>query len=209
MSKTVQVELPCRIEGEELELKGNLLAVKIEERKRLESERREMMRESKESIDAVKGEIDGLAHAVATRTEQRMVEVEEHLDPERRKIIRVRTDTGEAVSVRDASDADRTLFDGEERPPARVIEAAERFERQAAEEDPNEWDFERVQEFLLDRDADPDEVPGVTEFKAMGEEDQAKRLGRMRDVAAEILEADRLEIAGGDGGDEEDKPADG
>jgi hypothetical protein len=107
--------LPCDLTSEELEQKGQDLATICEEISQVEAEKSDTAKQFKERLERLEAKKSVLARQVKTRSEEREVEVHALLLVDDRTVRTVRTDTGETVRQRPASEreltAGHTLFD--------------------------------------------------------------------------------------------------
>ena len=92
--------LPVKLTDEEMIIKGQELAELENQLTDLEDQKRVTAKAFSKDIEANKGRIKRVSHAINTKQENRDVECEEVRDEEAMKVSVIRLDTGEIVSER-------------------------------------------------------------------------------------------------------------
>jgi DNA polymerase II small subunit/DNA polymerase delta subunit B len=105
--RTFERDLPVRLTREELEARGQMLALKVDERAEIEVEAKAEAAEYKAQMGDTDKEIRRLSRIVRDKSEPRPVECFEHLNFAGNEVQIVRRDTGEVVDTRAMTDADR------------------------------------------------------------------------------------------------------
>jgi hypothetical protein len=124
MPKQVEMELLCDLTEEEVRLKSQAVGEAVVEQQRLESNKRDAMKEYNEQLTEVKQRMLAMSRQIRTRTEKRMVacQVDFHIPQIGFKRV-TRLDTGELVREEPMTpeERDQRLFERPEeteRPPA-------------------------------------------------------------------------------------------
>ena len=100
-------DLPVKLTDAEMIVKGQELAELENELRSLEDKKRETSKEFSGQLEAMRKKIADTAHEINTKQEFRDVEVETVRDEKELTIMVVRLDTGEIVSKRLMSNAER------------------------------------------------------------------------------------------------------
>jgi hypothetical protein len=110
--------LPVMLTEDEVKQKGDVLATRIEERAKLDGERKAASERFKEELKEIDGDIGSLARQLRERKEHRVINCMWERDDARFSMVLIRQDTGEIVDTRPMRDDERqgSLF-AEETPP--------------------------------------------------------------------------------------------
>ena len=99
--------LMCPLTDNEVRARGEALADAVQRADRLAAENKAAKDTMKTEEAEIEAEIGKLAQIVATRSEQRSVEVELRANFTLRLVEEIRTDTGETIRTRDVEERDK------------------------------------------------------------------------------------------------------
>lgn len=101
--------IPCKLSPLEFEERAGQLARELANRRELLAEQALRKKEMKLAVDALEARIGELSQVVATREEERLIEVETKADDMTGKVCMIRLDTGEVVAERAMTPDERQI----------------------------------------------------------------------------------------------------
>lgn len=105
--ETITMELQCDLTDDEVLERSNALVAALHKIAILEEQRKREASQTKSEIERTKAEADELARAVRNRSEEREVECWKSVDYHQGTVTTYRYDTGERVSMRHMTAAER------------------------------------------------------------------------------------------------------
>lgn len=111
--KLVHKELPVDLSDEEVAKRARELARRQMSFLRLKSDHKTAKREWRDKLKHAEGVIDDLARGIEDATEDQMVETREEYTVSNGMIVITRTDTGDQIGIRKASDEEVLAYDEE------------------------------------------------------------------------------------------------
>ena len=101
--------IPCKLSPLEFEERAGQLARELTNRRELLAEQALRKKEMKLAVDELEAKIGELSHVVATREEERLIEVETKADDTTGKVCIIRLDTGEVIRERNMTAEERQI----------------------------------------------------------------------------------------------------